>query len=140
MFETEIRITSREGCNVTLLSALSQEVIEVPAGGSATYVGDTSDRVTYGLEDKGFELISDTPISVIIGCPAYSERYAPDSMLLRPISSDDTYFVITSFIGSPSSSSNAPMSFFSITASEDDTTIEIYDNHGNINTTQLLTK
>ena len=125
---------------MTLLSAVSQQVIQVPAGGSATYVGDTSDRVTYGLEDKGFELTSDTPVSVIIGCPDYSERFTPDAMLLRPVSAEDTDFVITSFIGSSTSSSRQPLSFFVITASDDDTTIEIYDNHGNINTTQLLTK
>ena len=103
-------------------------------------MGDSSQRVTHGLEDKGFELISDTPVSVTIGCPDYTDRYAPDNMLLRPLSADDTDFVITSFIGSSTSPSYEPLSFFSITASEDDTTIDVYDNNRDSYTTQLLNK
>ena len=107
--------------------------------GNATYMGDKSQRVTYGLEDKGFELRSDVPVTVTIGCTDYTDRLAPDSMLLRPLSAEDTDFVITSFMGS-TSSSYEPWSFFSITASEDDTTIDIYDNNRDSYTTQLLNK
>ena len=139
-FETEIRITSREKAQVTLLNTTSENVISVPSGGNAIYVGDSSERVTHGLEDKGFELTSDTPVSVTIGCPDYRDATAPDSMLLRPLSADDTDFVITSFKGSSSSSSSKPQSFFAITASEDDTTIDIYDNNRDSYTTQLLNK
>ena len=139
-YETEIRITSREGANVTLLSATSNDVTLVPSGGHTTYVGDPSERVEHGLEDKGFELISDTPVSVIIGCPDYSNRYAPDNMLLRPLSADDTDFVITSFIGSTYGVARAPLSFFSITASDDDTSVSIYTNNGVSYTTQSLNR
>ena len=138
-FETEIRITSREDTNVTLHSATSNDLITVPGGGYATYVGDPSQRVTHGLEVKGFELISDTPISVIIGCPDYSERHAPDNMLLRPLSADDTDFVITSF-STGGGISPAPLSFFSIAASDDDTIISIYDSNGDSYTTQSLNR
>ena len=108
--------------------------------GNATYVGDSSQRVSYGLEDKGFELRSDVPVSVTIGTTDYRHQYAPDSMLLRPLSADDIDFVITSFIGSTTGSTYEPWSFFSITASEDDTTIDIYDNNRDSYTTQLLNK
>ena len=125
---------------MTLISATSNDVINVPSRGYATYVGDNSQRVTHGLEDKGFELTSDAPISVIIGCPDYTHRYAPDNMLLRPLSAGDTDFVITSFIGSTTGSSYAPLSYFSSTASNDDTTISIYDNNGDSYTIQSLNR
>ena len=139
-FETEIRITSREEARVTLLSATSNDVIIVPGGGRATYVGDPSQRVRYGLEDKGFELRSDSPVSVTIGSPDYSNIYSPDNMLLRPIAAGDIDFVITSFVGSYRGTQYAPLSFFSITASDDGTTISIYDNNGATYTTQSLNK
>ena len=139
-YETEIRITSREEANVTLLGVTLSDVIIVPGRGYTTYVGDPSQRVVHGLEDKGFELKSDTPVSVTIGCPDYDDQFAPDSMLLRPLSADQTDFVITSFIGSRTGYSYAPLSFFSITASDDDTTISIYDNNGASYTTQSLNR
>ena len=131
---------TREEANVNLSSITSQDTINVPRGGYTTYVGDPSQRVTHGLEDKGFELISDAPVSVIIGCPDYSDRWAPDAMLLRPVSAEDTDFVITSFIGSNTYSSPAPLSFFIIMASEDSTTISIYDDNRASYTTQSLNK
>ena len=103
-------------------------------------MGDYSQRVTYGLEEKGFELTSDVPVSVTIGCTDYEDQLASDAMLLRPLSAEDTDFVITSFIGSNTSPDAYPQSFFSITASEDDTTIDIYDNNGDSYTTQILNK
>ena len=86
-------------------------MISVPGRGYVTYVGDPSQRVIHGLEDKGFELTSYTPVSVIIGCPDYSDRFAPDNMLLRPLSAENTDFVITSFIGSTTSEYYKPHSF-----------------------------
>ena len=139
-FDTEIRITSREEVNVTLISKLSQDVMVIPSRGHVTYVGDPSQRVRHGLEDKGFELISDSPVSVIIGSTDYSNKYSPDNMLLRPLSAEDTDFVITSFLSSTLGSAYAPLSFFSIAASDDDTTIQIYDNSREIYTTQSLNR
>ena len=135
-----MRITAREEAQVTLLNTTSENVISVSSGGYAIYMGNATERVTRGLEDKGFELISDTPVSVTIGSTLYSDGVAPDHMLLRPLSSDDKDFVITSFLGSITASSDYPLSFFAITASEDDTTIDIYDNTGDVNRTQLLNK
>ena len=123
---------------MTLSSVNTLDVIMVPAAGSATYTGDFIHRVTYGLEQKGFLLTSDTPVSVTIGCPDNSDQHAPDNILLRPLSADDTEFVITSFIGSSTSWYEKPQSFFSIAASEDNTNISIYNNDGDIHTTQIL--
>ena len=137
-FDTEIRMTAREAATVTLSSVNSIDVIMVPAAGSATYTGDFIHRVTHGLEQKGFLLTSDTPVSVTIGCPDNSDRYTPDNILLRPLSADDTEFVIASFIGSSRGHYEKPQSFFSIAASEDNTNISIYDNDGDIYSTQIL--
>ena len=109
-------------------------------GSSASYVGDFSQRVTSGLEDKGFELRSDAPVTITIGCSQYRDQHSPDDMLLRPLSADDTDFMITSFLGSTTSSSNEPLSFFVITAAEDDTTITIYDNDNQIDIIQTLNR
>ena len=136
-YQTEVRITARKEATVTLTDATSQDVFEVPTGGSATYTGDLSQRVTHGIEEKGFKLTSDAPVSVVIGCPDYSDPLSPDDMLLRPLSADDMDFVITSFAGSATPSSE-PLSFFSITASENDTTVSIYNNGGEVYASEVL--
>ena len=139
-YTTELRITARTDTRATLFTDGSLHIIDIPAGGSATHKGQSSDRVTYGLENKGFELKSDFPITATVGSSSHDSEQSPDDMLLRPLSYNDTEYFIISFLGSSRSSSRGPQSFFSITAAEDDTDISIYENDGSSYSDQSLNR
>ena len=113
---------------------------DLPAGGSITHKGDSSDRVTSGLENKGFELTSDDPVTVTIGSSSHDATTSPDDFLVRPLTSNDTEFFVISFLGSTTSDYYFPQSFFTITAADDNTTVFIFDNDGESYSEQILDK
>ena len=116
----------------------SMYIHNIPAGGSFTQKGDSSERVTYGLENKGFEMRSDYPVTATLGGSSHSNTHSPDEMLLRPVTANDTEFFIISFLGISRSSSGFPQSFFMITATEDNTSVSILDNDGNSYSDHIL--
>ena len=69
------------------------------AGGSITHKGDSSDKVTSGLENKGFELTSDDPVTAALGSSSHDSTHSPDDLLIRPLTLNDTEFFIISFFG-----------------------------------------
>ena len=129
-YSTELRITARTDTRVTLSIDGLMYVYDIAARESATHKGESSDRVTSGLENKGFELISDYPVTATLGSSSHDSISSPDDRLLRPITPTDTEFFIISFLGSTESGSRAPQSFFTINGAEDDTSVSISDEDG----------
>ena len=137
-YTTEIRITSRVENRVSLSIDGFMYVYEIPARGSVTHKGDSSTRVTSGLENKGFELTSDYPVTATLGSSSHDSTHSPDDRLLRPLTSDDTEFFIISFLGSAVSDADFPLSFFTVTAADDDTSVSIFDSDGQSYSDQVL--
>ena len=137
---TEIRIASRVENRVSLSTDGSLLAYDLLAGGSITHKGDSSTRVTSGLENKGFELTSDYPVTATLGSSSHDSTHCPDDRLLRPLTSDDTEFFIISFLGSAVSDADFPLSFFTITAAEDDTSVSIFDSDGESYSEQILNR
>ena len=99
------------------------------------YVGDNSShtftvadiwRVSNGLESKGLEITSDEPVSVYIGTEMQWHRI-PDDIMVRPITADDTEYIISSYpgISSGSSSEYWPNSYFMIIPQFDESLVQV---------------
>ena len=119
---TEIRIASRVENRVSLSTDGSLLAYDLPAGGSITHKGVSSTRVTS------------------LGSSSHDSTRSPDDRLLRPLTSGDTEFFIVGFLGSTVSDADFPLSFFTITAAEDDTTVSIFDSDGESYSDQVLNR
>ena len=139
-YTTEIRIASRVENRVSLSTDGFLLAYDLLAGGSVTHKGVSYTRVTSGLENKGFELTSDYPVTATLGSSSHDSTRSPDDRLLRPLTSDDTEFFIISFLGSAVSDHGFPLSFFTITAADDDTSVSIFDSDGEIYSDQVLNR
>ena len=124
--ECEVKVTARSEARVTLTGKVRSEVISISAGSFGTFSLGSQERVTYGVEEKAFEITSDNPVTVIIGSKVHTNERTEDEILGRSPGQNDTMYYIVSRIGN-SASAYYPLSFFSVAATEDDTDLDIYN-------------
>ena len=128
-----IIVSAKKGTFVELNTQLSS---------ARFYVGDNSSRiikpfldgwrVTNGVESKGYELISDDPVSVYIGTEYLRSYRIPDEIMVRPITADDTEYIVSSYPGTSSSSSYWPNSYFMIIPQVNESLVQVFNFENNI--------
>ena len=125
-------ITAERTGDVIFTTDSTYEIIKMKSGESIIHPVSNSYRVTTEIETKGIELSSGMPITVKLGSSYHGDRSVPDDALVRPIHDTSTeFYVINILHDTIRSASQAPLSFFTITASEDNTVVDIfYDMYG----------
>ena len=123
-FDCLVTMTAREETSYTIESSTETRQGTIPAMGSVTEVYPMEQRVTHGLETVGLIVTTDNPISVNLDQPSWEV----DAGMARPIHADGTEFFVVSYLNEKTTPSLRPLSFYSVVASEDDTTVEILNN------------
>ena len=118
-------VSAKQGTFVNVNRQQGSAVYYVNDSSSITYSVSHNDRVTYGVESKGFVLTSDEPVSVYIGTEYQQSYRIPDEIIIRPVTSDDTEYIISSYPGT-GSSGGSPGSYFIITSQYDDTSVQMF--------------
>ena len=134
----EVRVTAREETDVQLRGDNIDDSYTVGAGESAILTMSAEDRVSIGVEDKGFELTSDLPVFVTVGTQDHTSPRTTDEVSGRAMNANDVDFYVISYLGDHTSSSGPPLSFFSIVASNDGTEVNITDPSTGDSTTIIL--
>ena len=123
-FDGLVRMTAREETSYTIESSTETRQGTIPAMGSVTEVYPMEQRVTYGVETVGLIVTADNPISVHLDQPSWEL----DAAMARPIDDDDTEFYIINYLNEKTTLSGNPLSFYTVVAWEDDTTVEVMNN------------
>ena len=124
-----VTVSAKKRTLVNLVTEQSSDSYSVNDNSSHTFVLSNEIRVTSGVESKGVEVTSDEPVSVQIGIQSQASYYIPDDIMVRPITSDDTEYIISSYPGTgPGSSSSIwPNSYFMIIPTFDDSLVEVFN-------------
>ena len=125
-FDGLVRLTSKDGATVTIETASETRQATVLAGEAVTESYPMSQRVTHGTENVGLIITSDNPISVHLDQPSWEL----DVGTCRPVAPEDTEFYTINYLGEQVTASFWPLSFYSVAAFEDDTTVTITENLG----------
>ena len=123
-------VSAKKGTFVNLKTLLSSATYYVNDNSSRTFIMDHNQlRVTNGVESKGLEVTSDEPVSVYIGTEYQRSYYIPDDIMVRPITADDTEYIINSYPGTSSSSSATywPNSYFMIIPQFDESLVQVFN-------------
>ena len=122
-------VSAKKGTFVNLKTLLSSTTDYVIDNSSLTFTIDRLLRVTTGVESKGLEVTSDEPVSVYIGTEYQQTYYIPDEIMVRPITADDTEYIINSYPGTSSSSSSTfwPNSYFVIIPQFDESLVQVFN-------------
>ena len=117
-----------------IISAKVYTYVTVKYGSTAIFwVGDNSSvkfnvhndqRVTEGVEFKGYVLTSDDPVSVHIETEYQADYLVPDTIMVRPVADDDKEYIISSYLGTSTSTDTWPGSYF--IPKYDDTLVQIF--------------
>ena len=124
-----ITISVKKGTLVDLETELSSETLYIYENTSHTFPIADNMRVTNGVESKGIMVTSDEPVSVYIGTEKQTSYYIPDDIMVRPITSDDTEYIISSYPGTSSQSSSTywPNSYFMIIPQFDGSLVQVFN-------------
>ena len=124
-----VTVSAKKGTLVNLVTEQSSDSYYVRDNSSYTFVLSNDIRVTNGVEVKGVEVTSDEPVSVQIGTQRQLSYLMPDEIMVRPITTDDTEYLISSYPGTPGSSSfvKPPTSYFMIISQSDESLVEVFN-------------
>ena len=124
-----VTVSVKKGTLVNLETELSSTSLYIYENTSHTFNISGNLRVTNGVETKGLEVTSDEPVSVYIGTEYQQSHLIPDDVMVRPITADDTEYIISSYPGtsSHSSSTYSPNSYFMIISQFDDSLVQVFN-------------
>ena len=128
-FAPIVIVSAKKGTFVNLKMLLFSATYYVNDNSSRTFIMDHNlRRVTSGVESKGIEVTSDEPVSVTIGTQYQQDYYIPDEIMVRPITADDTEYIINSYPGTSSSSSSThfPNSYFMIIPQFNESLVQVF--------------
>ena len=124
-----VTVSVKKGTLVNLGTELSSTTLYIYENTSHTFPIADNMRVTNGVESKGIEVTSDEPVSVYIGTEYHTSYYIPDDIIVRPITADDTEYIISSYPGTSSHSSSTywPNSYFMIVPQFDGSLVQVFN-------------
>ena len=124
-----VTVSAKKGTLVNLVTAQSSNSYSLSANSSYSFVLSDDIRVTNGVETKGVEVTSDEPVSVQIGMNRQYAYDMPDDIMARPITTEDTEYIISSYPGTGSESSSTiwPNSYFMIVAQFDESLVQVFN-------------
>ena len=127
--EPTVTVSAKKGTYVHIRTQISSATHYINDYSSHIFfIHDDELRVTNGVENKGIEVTSDEPVSVHIGTLYQYSYRIPDDIMVRPITADDTEYIISSYPGTSSGSSSTylPNSYFMIIPQFDESLVEVF--------------
>ena len=124
-----VTVSAKKGTLVNLVTEQYSNSYSVSDNSSYTFVLSNEIRVTSGVESKGVEVTSDEPVSVQIGTEVQRHYYIPDDIMVRPITANDTEYIISSYPGTSSGTSSTfwPNSYFMIVPQFDQSLVQVFN-------------
>ena len=124
-----VTLSVKKGTLVDLETEQSSTTLYIYENTSHTFPFADNMRVSNGVESKGIEVTSDEPISVYIGTEYQTSYYIPDDIMVRPITADDTEYIISSYPGTSSYSTSTywPNSYFMIVPQFDESLVQVFN-------------
>ena len=129
----EVRIVAKSDAQVVIKDDAGTDVIGVLAGFMSVHTVHNVKKVTSGIEPKGMEITSSSPVSVQIGIQTHSHVSTSDQIFIRPFNAESTDFYIVSYIEGSSS-----MPFYMVVASQAYTNVTIENPSGTVVQSVLL--
>ena len=126
--EPSVTVSVKKGTFVNLRTPLSSTTHYINDNSSYTFVFNDELRVANGVETKGIEVTSDEPVSVNIGTRRQYDYNIPDEIMVRPVTADDTEYIISSYPGTAYGFTMAywPNSYFMIIPQFDGSLVQIF--------------
>ena len=129
----EVRIVAKSDAQVVIRDEYGTDVIGVLAGFMSVHTVHNSKKVSSGIESKGMEITSTSPVSVQIGIQTHSHVSTSDQIFIRPFNAESTDFYLVSYIEGSSS-----MPFYMVVAAQSNTNVTIENQSGTVVQSVLL--
>ena len=136
-----VQITAREATEVVVSTLGGSDIYFLEDSDFVMHYGVPADRVTSGVEEKGWEVSSTKPVSVQMGSADFHRDCLPEDTLLRPILPEATEFFVLSLLDNDNRhalTNESPFSYFSIVAYLDGTVVDVYDTSNQLYTSATL--